>query len=396
MRPILQNGQVFTAEIANAMGNPIADGGDFIGHGPKILDDYLDDTPGQIKSNFYTFYNRLKVSHTSGLTFSYLGGIVLLADGTLVSISPGSINLPDNVTRYIYVGSDGTIQSSSVLPNESFPMAKVTTASGTLSGNIIDLRNKLVDRISPANIPVTQLIPPGASMEFSGSTLPSGWLWEDGAYYAPSAYPALFAAIGYTHGQSGSDFRVPDSRGRVAIGAGSGAGLTNRTLGQIGGLEGVTLNLAQTPSHIHGINDSGHSHSVNEAAHSHGLSDPGHVHGVADPGHFHATYANTTDGNSDQRDQTDGFLSKANVAITGEDVGGKGYITTNLNGVQLVSTSGSNIGIYASGTGIGINGNKTNVSLNAATSGITISAQGGNGSHENMQPWLAKNKIIKY
>lgn len=396
MRVILQNGDIFTAEIANAIGNPIVDGADFIGHGPKVLDDYLDDTPGQIKSNFYSFYDRLKVSHQSGLTFTYLGGAVLLANGSEVSINPGSINLPDNVTRYIFVGSDGTVQSASSLPNISFPLAKVTTAAGTLSGNVIDLRDKVIDRVAPADIPVTQLIPPGASMGFAGSILPSGWLWEDGSFYAPSAYPDLFAAIGYTHGQSGVNFKVPDSRGRVSVGAGTGSGLTNRVLGQMNGLETVTLNTAQIPSHTHGINDPGHNHSINEAAHSHGLSDPGHSHGVADPGHFHATYANTTDGNSEQRHQTDGFLSKVNVAITGEDVGGKGYITTNLNGVQLISTSGSNIGISASGTGIGIGGNKTNVSLNAAASGISVNAQGGNGAHENMQPWLALNKIIKY
>ncbi|MFN6460539.1 MAG: tail fiber protein [Nostoc sp. DedVER02] len=396
MRPILQNGQVFTAEIANAIANPIVDGADFLGHGPKVLDEYLDDTPGQIKSNFYSFYNRLKVSYQSGLTFNYLGGVLLLSTGALVSISPGSINIPNNVTRFIFVGSDGTVQAASSLPNESFPMAKVTTASGVLSGNVIDLRNKVIDRVTPSTIPVTQLIPPGASMEFSGSILPSGWLWEDGSFYAPSTYPELFAAIGYTYGQSGTNFRVPDSRGRVAVGAGTGTGLTNRVLGQTGGLEGVTLNLAQTPSHTHGINDPGHNHSVNESAHSHGLSDPGHAHGVYDPGHAHSIYANTTDGNSGQRDQTDGFLAKVNVAITGEDVGGQGYIATNLNGVQLVTNSASNIGIYAAGTGIGIGSNKTNVSLNPAASGITINAQGGNGSHENMQPWLAKNKIIKY
>ncbi len=391
-RIILQNGDIFTAEIANAMGNPIVDGDDFIGHGPKVPDTSLDDTPGQIKSNFYTFYDRLKVSHQSGLTFSYLGGAVLLNDGAITNISPGTINLSDNVTRYLFVGSDGTVQAASTLPNESFPLAKVTTASGTLSGNITDLRNKLVDRITPSTIPVTQLIPPGASMEFSGSTLPGGWLWEDGAYYAPSTYPALFAAIGYAHGQSGVNFAVPDSRGRVAVGAGSGTGLTTRTLGQTGGLEGVTLNLAQTPSHIHGINDPGHNHSINEAAHSHGLSDPGHTHGVADPGHSHSAYVWTSSGDDGL---TDGFL-KNNTGFAGEDRGPNTYRTTNNNGTPLIGGSTTNIGIYASGTGIGIGGNKTNVSLNAATSSITINAQGGGGSHENMQPWLAKNKIIKY
>ncbi|AVH67022.1 tail fiber protein [Nostoc sp. 'Peltigera membranacea cyanobiont' N6] len=398
-RPILQNGDIFTAEIANAIAYPIVDGDDFLGHGPKVLDSSLDDTPGQIKSNFYNFYNRLQVSHTSGLAFNYLGGVVLLADGSTVSITPGSISIPNNVTRYIFIGNDGTVQASSVLPNESFPMAKVTTASGTLSGNIIDLRDKLVDRITPANIPVTQLIPPGASMEFSGSTLPSGWLWEDGAYYAPSTYPALFSAIGYTHGQSGSNFRVPDSRGRVSVGAGTGTGLTNRVLGQTGGLEGVTLNVAQTPPHTHSVNDFAHSHSVNESPHLHTINDPSHSHGVADAGHAHGVY---DPGHAHSlrpfRQYAEGNGTRGNGAELTTIPGGSNiYPDTqpSLTGIGIVAGS-ANIGIYGAVTGINMAGAKTNVSLNAATSNISLNTQGGGGSHENMQPWLAKNKIIKY
>ncbi|MFN6486305.1 MULTISPECIES: tail fiber protein [unclassified Nostoc] len=391
-RIILQNGDIFTAEIANAIANPIVDGDDFLGHGPKVLDAYLDDTPGQIKSNFYSFYNRLKVTHQTGLTFAYLGGAVLLPDGTLVSISPGSINLPNNVTRYIYVGSDGTVQTSSTLPNISLPLARVTTASGTISGSIIDLRDKSVDRVGPSDIPVTQLIPPGASMEFSGSVLPSGWLWEDGSFYAPSAYPALFASIGYTYGQSGVNFAVPDCRGRVSVGAGAGSGLTNRALGQIGGLESVTLNLAQTPSHIHGVNDSGHNHSVNESAHSHVVNDTGHNHGVYDPGHSHPLYVWASDGGETN---SDAFQYEPS-AIAGNKEGTKTYRTINSVGTPLMGTSGTGIALYGSGTGVSINSNKTNISLNASGTGISINAQGGGGSHENMQPWLAKNKIIKY
>jgi microcystin-dependent protein len=393
-RRILQNGDIFTAELANAMGNPIVDGDDFIGHGSKVLDDYLDDTPGQIKSNFYTFYNRLKVSHTSGLTFSYLGGVVLLADGTLSSVNPGSINLPDNVTRYLFVGSDGTVQAASTLPNISFPLAKVVTAAGTLSGNVIDLRDKVIDRVAPADIPVAQLIPPGASMEFSGSILPSGWLWEDGISYDPSSYPALFAAIGYTHGQDGVKFKVPDSRGRVSVGAGAGSGLTNRTLGQTGGLEGVTLNLAQTPSHVHGINDPGHNHSINEAAHSHTVNDPSHSHGVYDPGHNHGV--NDPGHTHTVKINTKGSVSGGGYPVDADLESLFNYPTQPSQTGISIAGSGTNVGVYGASTGISMAGNKTNVSLNAATSGITINAQGGGGSHENMQPWLAKNKIIKY
>ncbi|UKO99351.1 phage tail protein [Nostoc sp. UHCC 0870] len=378
MRPVLQNGDVFTAEIANAIAYPIVDGADFLGHGPKVVDEYLDDAPTQLKSRFYNFYDRLKVSHNTGLTFSYLGGIVLLSDGSTASISPGSIPVPNNTTSYIFVGNNGVVQTSTQLPNECFPLALVITNSGTLSGSVIDLRDKIVDRISTATIPVQQLIPSGSGMEFWGSVLPSGWLWQDGSLYEPSQYPTLFAAIGYTYGQSGTRFRVPDKRGRVGVGAGQGSGLTNRLLGQTFGEESIALITSQIPSHSHGINDPGHSHSVNDPAHGHALNDPGHAHNI---------FANTTDGGNDQRDRTDGFLAKtSNVAITGEDVGGKGYINSNANGVHLVA---------GSGTGIGIGGSKTGVSLNGSGTGISINSQGGNGSHNNIQPSIVVNYIIK-
>ncbi|AFY49022.1 microcystin-dependent protein [Nostoc sp. PCC 7524] len=376
-RKVFQNGQPLFAEDVNAIAYPIPDGQDFIGRGPKVIDEYLDDAPTQIKSRFYSFYDRLKVSHTTGLAFSYLGGAVLLSNGVVTTISPGTISVANNATNYIFVGSNGAVQSSTQLPNECFPLAIVTTSGGTVSGGVIDLRDKIIDRVSPGTIPVEQIVPSGTGMEFWGSVLPSGWLWCDGSLYEPSQYPTLFAAIGYTFGQSGTRFRVPDKRGRVSVGAGQGSGLTNRLLGQIFGEESVTLNVAQLPSHSHGINDLGHSHSVNDPSHSHGISDPGHFHNIyawiGRPGVF-------DDG------LTDAFTTNKNVAIAGEDQNNKAYIATNANGVQLVANSGTNIGIF---------GSRTNISIASQGTGITINPQGGNGSHNNIQPSIVCNAIIK-
>lgn len=361
-RPVLQNGDVFTAEIANAIAYPIVDGADFLGHGPKVIDEYLDDAPTQLKSRFYNFYDRLKVSHNTGLTFSYLGGIVLLSDGSTASISPGSIPVPNNTTSYIFVGNNGVVQTSTQLPNECFPLALVITNSGTLSGSVIDLRDKIVDRISTATIPVQQLIPSGSGMEFWGSILPSGWLWQDGSLYEPSQYPTLFAAIGYTYGQSGTGFRVPDKRGRVGVGAGQGSGLTNRLLGQTFGEENVTLTTSQIPSHSHGVNEPPHSHGVNEAPHTHLPNDPGHAHSLN-------PFRRYAEGNGKRGD-----------------------------GAELTTVSGgsnSYPNTASSTTGISINASKTNLSISPSITNISINPQGGNGSHNNIQPSIVANYIIK-
>lgn len=88
-----------------------------------------------------------------------------------------------------------------------------------------------------------------------GATAPPGYLACDGATYTPAAQPALFAVLGNTFGGTvGTDFAVPDFRGRVPVGAGTGAGLTARAVGALGGAEVVTLTDAQSglPSHTHG------------------------------------------------------------------------------------------------------------------------------------------------
>eukprot|EP01116_Phalansterium_solitarium_P000709 TRINITY_DN10554_c0_g1_i3.p1 TRINITY_DN10554_c0_g1~~TRINITY_DN10554_c0_g1_i3.p1 ORF type:complete len:115 (-),score=23.70 TRINITY_DN10554_c0_g1_i3:193-537(-) len=46
-------------------------------------------------------------------------------------------------------------------------------------------------------------------------------------------------------------FAVPDFRGRVAVGAGKGPGLSDYFIGQTGGTESVTLTVSQLPSHNH-------------------------------------------------------------------------------------------------------------------------------------------------
>jgi microcystin-dependent protein len=50
------------------------------------------------------------------------------------------------------------------------------------------------------------------------TTIPPKWLRCNGDSYATSAYPELFAVIGYFYGGSGANFNVPDLKGRHALG----------------------------------------------------------------------------------------------------------------------------------------------------------------------------------
>lgn len=83
---------------------------------------------------------------------------------------------------------------------------------------------------------------------------PQGWVQCNGQLLPISGNDALFSLIGTTFGGDGvSTFGVPDLRGRAVVGMGTGAGLSNYVLGQLGGSPNVTLTTANMPAHTHAV-----------------------------------------------------------------------------------------------------------------------------------------------
>ncbi len=81
---------------------------------------------------------------------------------------------------------------------------------------------------------------------------PIGWAFCDGSILSIQQYTALFSLLGTTYGGNGTtNFALPDLRGRVAVGQGTGTGLPPIVQGQIGGSVNVTLNQTQMPQHSH-------------------------------------------------------------------------------------------------------------------------------------------------
>jgi microcystin-dependent protein len=64
----------------------------------------------------------------------------------------------------------------------------------------------------------TLTVPPGTLIFHCANSAPSGFLKANGASLNTTTYAALFAAIGYTFGGSGSSFNVPDMRGEFPRG----------------------------------------------------------------------------------------------------------------------------------------------------------------------------------
>lgn len=268
-----------------------------------------------------------------------------------------------------------------------------------------------------ADVIFPQGIPTGCMMDYPDMVPPSGWLNCDGSAKARATYPNLFSLLGtkFGAGDGFSTFNLPDFRGKVSVGAGSGPGLTNRLIGDSGGIESVTLTLAQMPLHGHSatasahnhvawqdvhnhyVRDPGHAHSVYDGTHAHGIGDPGHAHSIADPQHSHMfVYANTdyANGPGVSNDGQDPYPWYNNVwgwvnAHT-TDIGIYGAGTGIWTGAAYSNTS-----IYAAGTGIWLDNAQPAVYTANAQSSVTLTNSGGNQPHTNMPPFLVINKIIK-
>jgi microcystin-dependent protein len=177
---------------------------------------------------------------------------------------------------------DGTIKNVDIASNAAIAITKLDSAVASTS---------YVDSVAGLAAGIVQM--------YAGSSAPSGWLVCDGSAVSRTTYSALFTAIGTTWGvgDGSTTFNLPDMRGRSPLGAGSGTGLTSRTLGTSYGSEKTALNASDIPSHTHpiggnsGIDNADHTHTVSATT---GTESATHTHG---PGSG-STFIGGTGGNN--------------------------------------------------------------------------------------------------
>jgi microcystin-dependent protein len=154
------------------------------------------------------------------------------------------------------------------------------------SGNLLTSNGTTWQSTAPA---AATGLPTGAIMPFAGASAPSGgYLLCDGSSVSSSTYLALHAVISNTYGGSaytggaGLNFTLPDLRGRLPMGAGTGVGLnasgtgapsgtaqTARTRGQWLGEETHLLTTAELANHTHANTVSGGNTSTAGGSHNH-------------------------------------------------------------------------------------------------------------------------------
>lgn len=134
---------------------------------------------------------------------------------------------------------------------------------------------------------------------FGGNFAPRFYALCQGQLLSIAEYTALFALIGTTYGGDGQvTFALPDFRGRRPIGWGQGSGLSYYDLGQMSGLETVTLLTTNMPMHNHTIslNCSGNGATTNSPS-----------------GNFHAA----TEENPAYNSSANASMAPSNTGISG-------------------------------------------------------------------------------
>jgi microcystin-dependent protein len=361
-RKVFADGMVLPAEDVNAIAFPVPDGADLIGHGDKIIDAWLDDEPDQIKSRFYSWYNRFKVSVASGLTINISAGIINNA-GTLISIPQQSIILPNNTTSYVYIGASvdnpaiAVRISSSPVEINHIPLASVTSALGVITV-VNDLRFENAAYIAPNK---EQLVNPGdVIFSLSVGAVPVGYLELNGANVSRTTYNKLWVALGSPNtGDGSTTFTLPNVNQLLPM-------ATTGTPGVIGGNNSFTISVNNLPSHVHAIDAVNHTHTITQTPHGHTITQTPHNHTVVDGQHSHTL---------------PGFVYDTD-ASEGNDGSGSAYAP--LGSTTYMASS--NIALQSANANISLQSSSANITVNAAASGITQTRSTGDGDAITFTP----------
>ncbi|CAB4154388.1 Phage tail collar domain containing protein [uncultured Caudovirales phage] len=253
----------------------------------------------------------------------------------------------------------------------------VGTANDAYAKQAIGTNGKVLtaDSTQSTGVAWTQIVPAGVIQQYAGTTAPSGYLLCNGASFSSITYPDLAAVVGDTYqASSGTTYYVPNLQTRVPVGKDSSGTFAN--LGATGGAETHTLTTAQLASHTHPNPTvtavaTGSAVTIQGGAHVHGLTDNGHVHGPLSP----------------------------NTIMAVQQPGGNGYsFSTNYTGYaqanNAVNTATATTGIsMTNGT---LHTHTTTVTQPTITTTVGSANSAGSGTaHNNLQPYIVLNYIIK-
>lgn len=204
------------------------------------------------------------------------------------------------------------------------------------------LLNPTIDLTPFATIAAVDVSAPvGMVVDYAGATAPTNWLFLYGQAVSRTTYAALFAILGTTYGagDGSTTFNLPDARGRVIAGKDDmGGPAASRLTGQSGGVTGTTL----------GGSGGVETHTLTTAQ----------------------------------------LASHAHTASSGA-------AGAHSHTVSTFASWGGNSADHASNTGGSGNIDIPTSSVGNHTHTVTVDPAGSGTAHNNVQPTLILNKIIK-
>jgi microcystin-dependent protein len=215
-----------------------------------------------------------------------------------------------------------------------------------------------VEVLSSAVPNVTEIMPAGTVTQTARITAPTGWLLCEGQAVSRTTFARLFDAIGttYGNGDGSTTFTLPNLKGRVPVGR-DDSQTEFDALGETSGAKTVTLDATQIPSHNHtgttGIESVGHTHTFS------GITS-------TDGNHSHTTLINL------------GLVNTRTAGFASYNVDNGGSSATSVAGAHNHSYSGTTSGA------------STNHTHN-----FTTANTGGGLAHNNLQPYIVLNYMIK-
>lgn len=230
------------------------------------------------------------ITPTQGGSTLYIGGAASGANTiTINSTTPSNFSLTaGNQVTFIAVGTNSLPATLNVNSTGAVNVFRRTQLgiSATVSGEMI-VGQSITVRYDGTQY---QLVSSGPTLvgeirDFSGPTVPPGYLFIDGSCALRATFADLFSVIGTTYDPTGSTcdilhFALPDGRGRTLAGQDTMGinGAANRITNAGSGCTGSTIGGA-------GCGLQNHVQTVSEmAAHSHSVIDPTHFHlGVLRP-----------------------------------------------------------------------------------------------------------------
>lgn len=240
--------------------------------------------------------------------------------------------------------------------------------------------------------------PVGTILAYAGATSPTGYLLANGAAVTRTGVTAdLFALIGTTYGagDGSTTYNLPNLLGRVPVGRDATQSEFD-VLGETGGAKTVQITAATMPSHVHGVTDMQHLHG--QTAHDHSVFNPPKI--GTNGTHYHANTMTTINiTHNHQSTQNGGSVMVIQTGAGPFNVAAPGasdFVTFDSGHTTLTGTSSIDHAHGMNNEIVDAIMQPVSANIQFQVTGITgTNSAGSDGFHQNLQPYLAINYIIK-